>query len=82
MYIDGVYKGTTPLFISVEEGRHTIKLTKEYYYDVEESVFVKIGETTYVSKTLKGYGSIRVDSLPSGAKVYLDGVYKGAFISW
>ena len=77
VYIDGVYKGTTPLFISVEEGRHTIKLTKEYYYDVEESVFVKIGEITYVSKTLKGYGSIRVDSLPSGAKVYLDGVYKG-----
>ncbi len=77
VYIDGVYKGTTPLFLSVEEGKHTIKLTKEYYYDVEESVFVKIGETTYVSKTLKGYGFIRVDSNPSGAKVYLDGVYKG-----
>ena len=77
VYIDGVYKGTTPLFLSVEEGRHAIKLTKEYYYNVEESVFVKIGETTYVRKTLKGYGFIRVDSNPSGAKVYLDGIYKG-----
>jgi len=77
VYLDGVYKGTTPLFLSVEEGKHTIKLTKEYYYDVEESVFVKIGETTYVYETLTGYGSISISSFPSGASVYLDGYYKG-----
>jgi len=77
VYIDGSYKGTTPLLRDIEEGQHTIKLTKEYYYDAEEKVSVKIGETTYVSKTLRGYGFVSVDSKPSGAKVYLDGDHKG-----
>ena len=78
VYLDGVYKGETPLFLSkVAEGTHTIKLTKQYYNDVTRTVFVSIGKTTHVYETLTGYGSISISSFPSGASVYLDGYYKG-----
>ena len=52
VYIDGVYKGTTPLFLSVEEGRHTIKLVKFGYAELTKTIYVYPGETTYVSETL------------------------------
>ena len=78
VYLDGNYKGKTPLSISkVAKGTHSIKLTKSGYVDVTKTVPVSAGETTYVSETLAGYGSLDISSTPSGASVYLDGEYKG-----
>ena len=79
IYLDGSYKGTTPKTISnVQIGSHTVKLTKSGYNDISKTVTVSSGQTAYVSKTLETQkGSISVSSNPSGANVYLDGIYKG-----
>jgi len=77
VYIDGSYKGVTPLLLNVEEGYHKIILAKSNYFHVEKQIYVAIGETTYVSETLKGYGSLEISTIPSGINVYLDGNYKG-----
>jgi len=53
VYLDGDYNGVTPLDISkVVEGWHSIKLTKSYYADMEEMIYVSAGESTQVGETL------------------------------
>ena len=51
VYIDGTDTGNiTPYVITgVDEGDHTIKLSKEFCKDREETVTVAAGETTYVN---------------------------------
>ena len=79
IYLDGTFKGTTPLTIpNVPIGSHTIKLTKSGYNDVSKTVTVSSGRTTTVSESLNVQtGSIKVTSNPSGANIYLDGTFKG-----
>jgi hypothetical protein len=82
IYLNGIYKGTTPKTISsVEVGSHTIKLEKYGYEAVTRTVTVRAGETTNTSETLthlaQETGSISISSSPSGADIYLNGVYNG-----
>lgn len=51
VYIDGTDTGNiTPYVITdIDEGDHTIKLSKEFCKDREETVTVTAGETTYVN---------------------------------
>ena len=78
MYLDGDYTGKTPTNISkVALGNHTIKLTKSGYDDVIKNVSVSVGETLSLHVKITGYGSLRICSYPSRAKVYLDGNYTG-----
>ncbi len=79
IYLDGAYKGTTPLSISgVTAGSHTIKLVKSGYNEYITSVYVEATKTAtlFASLTLKT-GSIYVSSNPSSANVYLNGIHKG-----
>ena len=90
IYLDGAYKGTTPTTISdTSPGSHTVKLTKSGYEDYTTTVYVSAGEsvsvigyliatstpTTVVTSTPTG--NIYVRSDPSGASIYLDGIYEG-----
>jgi hypothetical protein len=82
IYLNGIYKGTTPKTISsVEVGSHTIKLEKYGYEAVTRTVTVRAGETANTSETLthlaQETGSISISSSPSGADIYLNGVYNG-----
>jgi len=81
VYLDGSYRGTTPLLISnVKVGEHNIKFTKKDYYDRSKTVQVKENTTTYIAARLKPIpktGSIYINSTPSNAKAYLDGAYQG-----
>lgn len=79
-YLDGTYKGSTPLTIAeISPGSYTITLRKDGYYDWEDSVYVQAGETSHVYATLKvKVGSLDVNANVSGASVYVDGDYKGA----
>lgn len=53
VYVDGIHRGKTPLSTSkIIEGAHSVKLTKLGYEDVSETIYVSVGETTYVSETL------------------------------
>jgi len=83
IYLDGSYKGTTPKTLSgVSSGAHTIELERSGYNDWKTTVRVTAGGTSYVSASLGPIpspttGFISVSSSPSGANIYLNGVYQG-----
>ena len=84
VYVDGTYKGVTPLIVSdLSPGSHQVRLAMTGYYDYSPTLFVTAGETTPVSATLSQVpaaattGSLSIGSSPSGASVYVDGTYKG-----
>ncbi|MDU9375702.1 hypothetical protein McpSp1_02810 [Methanocorpusculaceae archaeon Sp1] len=77
-YVDGNYKGTTPLTVSADSGTHSVRLEKPGYNTFYGTYSVSNGQTTYVSATLGSavsYGYINVQSYPSGANIYVDGNY-------
>jgi hypothetical protein len=91
IYVDGIYKGVTPLeYSEISAGSHQVKITRSGYYDHTQTTSVTVGKTTPVSATLLSIpptsndilpipttGSLDVRSSPSGASIYIDGVYKG-----
>jgi len=83
VYLDGKYRGTTPLTIrQVSAGEHRIRVAKEDYNDWSETIFVERGKMSYVFARLEPLyryrkGSIQVSSQPSHARVFIDGVDKG-----
>ncbi|ACS33301.1 PEGA domain-containing protein [Thermococcus gammatolerans] len=78
VYVNGTYKGVTPLTLELLTGNYSLKLTKEGYENYTAMVEVKPGETKTVSATLTpAYGFLNVDSAPSGAEVYINRTYIG-----
>ncbi|WP_198362115.1 PEGA domain-containing protein [Thermococcus pacificus] len=78
VYIDGEYKGTTPLAVQLYSGTHTIKLTKQDYENYTTTITLIPGESKVLNITLTPtFGFLTVYSDPSGAKVYVDGSYIG-----
>ena len=79
IYIDDIYRGKTPARLTdVPPEFYEVVLKQEGYDDVFERVLVKTGETYVISKKLSfKEGVCSISSEPSGARVYLDGKYKG-----
>ncbi|MDN7012839.1 PEGA domain-containing protein [Methanoculleus sp. FWC-SCC3] len=83
VYMDGVYKGRTPLTLtSVSAKKHNIELDLSGYYDWKSTVTVSPGVTSYVNAYLTSVpsettGAIDVVSYPAGADVFLDDKYQG-----
>ncbi len=78
VYVDGGYKGTTPLTVQVYSGTHTIKLTKQDYENYTMSATLKPEESKTLNITLTpAFSYLTVYSDPTGAKVYVDGSYIG-----
>lgn len=79
VYLDGVWKGTTPLSLSdIVEGSHTVKISKPGYEDYSTSCTVYVGRTISLSPILTPLvGNIFVTSTPPGAEVSLDGTARG-----
>lgn len=81
VYLDGSYKGTTPLNITLMPNtRSNIEIRKNDYYswtDVTPSL--QKGQISSISATLRAIPNpiLYVSSNPSGASVYLSGDYKG-----
>ncbi|WP_292517797.1 PEGA domain-containing protein [Methanoculleus sp.] len=83
VYMDGVYKGRTPLTLtSVSAKNHIVELDLAGYYDWKSTVAVTSGVTRYVDARLTAVpsettGAIDVVSYPAGADVFLDEKYQG-----
>ncbi|AKB27272.1 S-layer-like array protein [Methanosarcina siciliae T4/M] len=79
IYINEIPVGKTPALIEdVPSGFYEVVLKQDGYEDVFERVTVTAGETYSISKKLRiSRWTYSVSSSPSGAKVYLDGGYKG-----
>ncbi len=59
-------------------GLHTLQLSLEEYSDYSTTCLVEKNKTTVIEVTLSmETGSIRINSLPPGAKVYLNGIDTG-----
>jgi hypothetical protein len=54
VYLDGVYKGSTPLTVDkVPAGRHQLRVSKEGFNSFSSTVDIKEGETEKISAGLK-----------------------------
>ncbi|MBR4631108.1 MAG: PEGA domain-containing protein [Treponema sp.] len=77
VYLDGSYKGTTPLTINnVSPGNHYVRVSKNNYNDQTGSFYLSAGTTYTLTATFVG-ADVKVDANVYGAEVYLDSVYKG-----
>ena len=76
VYVDGSYKGKTPITLLVDEGTHYVVMYFEGGGSYEEIVSVKANEITRVFGRL-AKTQIEVTTTPSGARVYVDDVYMG-----
>lgn len=81
IYLDDSYRGETPARIDfIPIGVHTVRLSKDGYRDYVQQVLIEANRTTYVSANLIGETTrfrLRISSNPSGARVYIDGIYRG-----
>ena len=77
-YLNGEYKGTTPLDLSVLPNSYTLRLTKDGYEDYERMIAVDANSmgTVYVALE-KPKGTLSISSTPDGATVSVDGQNKG-----
>ena len=79
VYLDSMYRGTTPLTLNnLASGTHIVELDHAGYYDWKSTVTVPSGGTKTVSGTLNpipvsNVGWVYVSSSPGGASVILDG---------
>ncbi|MGB9857020.1 MAG: PEGA domain-containing protein [Dictyoglomaceae bacterium] len=78
VYINNTYRGNTPLSLILPEGSYRILLKMEGYKDYETVIIVEPNrEKTYNFTLSPKYGDLRIESMPSGAYIYIDGVLKG-----
>ncbi len=76
VYINGAYRGRTPLAIELSAGTHEVELRLDGYEPYRARVQVRAGQTTRLSPRLAAVvrtGTLFVDSSPQGAEVYVDG---------
>ncbi|MDD1702005.1 MAG: PEGA domain-containing protein [Methanoregula sp.] len=79
--VDNFWYDTTPATISsVGNGWHTVYVTMSGYEPYTESVYVEDSTRVVVANLVESspsYGYLSVTSQPSGADLYVDGVYHG-----
>ncbi len=77
VYIDGKYKGDTPLKLKLKHGNHNLKITNDYYFDYNEELY--IDEDKKIERTMsKDSDRLRlfIDA-NTNADVYINDVYEG-----
>jgi len=80
VYVDGTYQGRTPELISVSPGAHTVLVQYNGYENFQTTVQAAGGAVVPVAAALTAappMGTVSFASTPSGARIYLDGVYMG-----
>jgi len=79
VYLDRQFLGITPLVESgIEPGVHAILIEKDGYEPWDSDVTVRVGQPASVSARLVAlYGALDVRSVPSNARVLLDGTFAG-----
>ena len=85
IYLDGQYRGQTDkdrsiLLDRISQGYHDVRISLDGYQDWERNVKVSAQETVYLSvflDKLEQRGNLEINANINGAKVYLNGLYKG-----
>lgn len=80
VFVSDIYRGTTPMTLSLPSGKYTIRVDADGYVPYSATVYVEALTTTQHSVLLEkttGAGYLKIKSIPVGADVYLDGTYLG-----
>ena len=80
IYIDGIYKGITSRKVEVSPGFHTVMVALTGFETESKSMYVSAGETASFYALLKKKptdGTLAIGSSPHGARIYVNGVYRG-----
>ncbi|WP_052291833.1 PEGA domain-containing protein [Thermococcus gammatolerans] len=78
IYVNGTYRGETPVTLKLSPGTYTVKFIKDEYENYTMSVTLSAGEAKNISVTLNlAYGYLSIESSPSKAEVYVDDNYIG-----
>lgn len=84
VYLDESYIGTTPISKPVKPGTHMVRVSKPGYNDynvpfliyAEQHNFMTVNLVSSITPSLGG--SLNISSNPSGADIYIGGVYQGS----
>ena len=80
VYVEGSFRGTTPLRVQTQPGRRTIRIERDGYRTYETTVQLSPRESRRIDTNLERVrrtGTLRFESSPSGATVYVDGTRQG-----
>jgi hypothetical protein len=84
IYIDGVYFATTSYLPGIPikvtgllPGNHELKITKEGYVDYITTQYIDIDQVLSLKISLNKKPTLRIETSPAGASIYLNDVYKG-----
>jgi hypothetical protein len=81
VFLDDVNQGTTPLALTaITTGNHTIRCIKSGYIESSRNITVFADQATnenFILEVLQSYGEITVESIPPGARIYLDNIDTG-----
>jgi hypothetical protein len=80
VYVEGRYVGTTPVRTGVQPGNRTVRLERDGYRSWERSFRLSPRETLSIDADLEAVpqtGTVRFESTPSGADVFVDGRFLG-----
>ncbi len=77
--VNGVEKGVTPCTLErIREGEHTLSLRLEGYRPLTHTLTLTAGETAPLTFRLERLPArLTVSTLPEGARVYVDGTFRG-----
>jgi hypothetical protein len=77
VYVNGTFKGMSPLTLTLTKGSYTVKVVLEGYESASKAVTVSGGKTVRADFSLKkksaGPAILRIFSNPDSAEVYIDG---------
>ncbi len=79
VYVGDELKGRTPLLLkNLPVGEYRVKLMMDDYSTEERVLKVEGGApVTLEAKLVSLHGSILIESVPEGAEIYVNGIYKG-----
>lgn len=80
VYLDGRLQGTTPLRATSQPGRRTLRIERDGYRTFETTLRLSPGESRRVSADLERVpttGTLRFESSPDGADVFVNGRFQG-----
>ena len=84
VYLDGEYKGTTPITIeNITSGYHQIKVAKEHYKSETERIYISgKSRKNFRAKLVQISGYLRLYSDPAGASITVNGnsYYQGSLL--